>query len=187
MCFLPPKADKEYIIGVDPAGGGSDGDYSCAQVIARSSGAQCAELRGHMTRSELAARVAILARKYNQALVVVERNNHGYGVLAHLAQTDADVPVYHQKGEAGWLTSAASRPRMLQNLAAVLTAAPFLFNSTRLLEECKTFVRRPDGTTAAANGAHDDTVMAMAIALAVRAEVAGRPPAMQSQLNVATL
>jgi hypothetical protein len=185
--YLPAKADKEYIIGVDPAGGGSDGDYACAQVIARSSGAQCAELRGHLTPQELAARVAILARVYNQALVAVERNNHGHEVLAHLALTHADVPVYHQKGEAGWLTSAASRPRMLENLAAVLAAAPFLFNSSRLLEECKTFVRRPDRTMAAANGAHDDTVMAMAIALAVRTEVAVRPPAMQSQLNVATL
>jgi Terminase RNaseH-like domain len=187
LYFLPAKADQEYIIGVDPAGGGSDGDYSCAQVIARSSGAQCAELRGHMTRRDLAARVAILARKYNQALVAVERNNHGYEVLAHFALTDADVPVYHQKGEAGWLTSAASRPRMLQNLSAVLSAAPFLFNSTRLLEECKTFVRRPDGTTAAANGAHDDTVMAMGIALAVRTEVVVRPAAAREQMEVAVL
>ena len=187
LYFLPAKADQEYVMGVDPAGGGSDGDYSCAQVIARASGAQCAELRGHMTRAELAARVAILARKYNQALVAVERNNHGHEVLAHLAMTHADVAVYHQKGEAGWLTSAASRPRMLDNLAAVLTAAPFLFASTRLLEECKTFVRRPDSTTAAANGAHDDTVMAMGIALAVRAEVAGQAASRKAGLEVGVL
>ena len=187
LVYLPVKADKEYIIGVDPAGGGSAGDYSVAQVIDRSSGAQCAELRGHLTRQELAARVSILARQYNQALVAVERNNHGHEVLAHLAMSHADVPVYHQKGEAGWLTSAASRPRMLQNLAAVLANAPFLFASKRLLEECKTFVRRPDGSTAAANGAHDDTVMAMAIALAVRAEVAGRAHAARAQMEVATL
>ncbi len=32
------KTDKEYIIGVDPAGGGSDGDYACAQVIERAIG-----------------------------------------------------------------------------------------------------------------------------------------------------
>jgi len=187
LCYLPAKAGKEYIIGVDPAGGGSDGDYSVAQVIERSSGMQCAELRGHMTRQALAARTAILAREYNQALVAVERNNHGHEVLAHLAMTHADVPVYHQKGEADWLTSAASRPRMLQNLAAVLAAAPFLFASTRLLEECKTFVRRPDGSTAAANGAHDDTVMAMGIALAVRAEVAGRAASKQAEVNLGVL
>ena len=83
----------EYIIGVDPAGGGSDGDYACAQVIERSSGMQCAELRGHYTPNELAARVAILGREYNQALVAVERNNHGYAVLAQLAMRELPEPV----------------------------------------------------------------------------------------------
>ena len=149
---------------------------------------QCAELRGHLTPEELAARVAMLARQYNKALVAVERNNHGHEVLAILALIHADVPrVPRRKVQAGWLTSAASRPRMLQNLAAVLAAAPLLFNSSRLLEECKTFVRRPDGTTAAANGAHDDTVMAMAIALAVRAEVAGQASSAKARMEVGTL
>ena len=192
LIFLPAitgaaGAPREYIIGVDPAGGGSDGDYACAQVIERSSGMQCAELRGHFTPNELAARVAILGREYNQALVAVERNNHGYAVLAQLAMHENYLNLYGSGGQTGWWTSAASRPRMLENFAAVLASAPFLFASPRLLEECRTFVRRPDGTAAAANGAHDDTVMAMAIALAVRAEVAVRPPAMQPQLSVATL
>ena len=185
--FLPVKKGKDYIIGVDPAGGGPDGDYAVAQVIDRSGGMQCAELRGHLTPQQLAARVAILAREYNQAEVAVERNNHGHEVLAHMGMTHADVRLYHQKGDGGWLTSAASRPRMLDNLAAVLAAAPFVLNSRRLLEECKTFVRRPDGTTAAANGAHDDTVMAIAIALAVRAEEAGQCSAARAQVEVGVL
>jgi hypothetical protein len=63
---------------------------------------------------------------------------------------------------------------MIENMAAMLVAEPTLFRSHRLLEECKTFVRRPDGNAAAADGAHDDCVMAMAIALAVRREHAGR-------------
>jgi len=69
-------------MGVDPAGGGSDGDFACAQVIERASGMQCAELQGHFPPSELAARVALIARDYNQALVAVERNNHGHAVLS---------------------------------------------------------------------------------------------------------
>jgi hypothetical protein len=79
LTFFPPVVGgngvtpKQYIIGVDPAGGGSDGDYACAQVIERSTGLQCAELRGHFTPQELAARVAVLGRKYNGALVAVER------------------------------------------------------------------------------------------------------------------
>lgn len=178
LVFFPPIAGdngsepKEYIIGVDPAGGGSDGDYACAQVIERGSGMQCAELQGHFAPADLAARVALIAREYNNALIAVERNNHGHTVLASLQLHEGHNNVYYQGNNAGWLTTTASRPRMLETFAATLTNAPFLFSSTRLLEECRTFVRHPDGSASAANGTHDDLVMAMAVALAVRAELA---------------
>ena len=174
LTFYPAQPSKEYIIGVDPAGGGAAGDYSCAQVIDRASGMQVCELRGHLGPQELASRVAMLAREYNDAEVAVERNNHGHAVHAYLGHYAADIRVYHQKGQAGWLTNAASRPWMLDNLAAVLISAPYLFSSKRLLEELKTFVKRPDGSSAAANGAHDDTVMAMAIAQVVRTQGAAK-------------
>lgn len=45
--WLPPQKGKRYIVGVDTAGGGSEGDYACAQVIERITGMQCAELHGH--------------------------------------------------------------------------------------------------------------------------------------------
>jgi hypothetical protein len=46
-----------------------------------------------------------------------------------------------------------------------------LFQGARLLEECRTFISTQSGRAEAARGAHDDCVMAMAIAQAVRAEV----------------
>ena len=193
LTFFPPVVGghgitpKDYIIGVDPAGGGCDGDYACAQVIERSTGLQCAELRGHFTPQELAARVAVLGRKYNGALVAVERNNHGHAVIAHLAMSAGYNNLYPGGAPPGWLTTAASRPRMLENFAAVLSSASFLFLSPRLLQECRTFIRHQDGTSAAAGGAHDDTVMAMAIALAVRAEVVVKPPQSMHECNFATL
>ncbi len=36
LIWLPSQAGRQYVIGVDPAGGGSEGDYSCAVVIERS-------------------------------------------------------------------------------------------------------------------------------------------------------
>jgi hypothetical protein len=45
-----------------------------------------------------------------------------------------------------------------------------MFLSRQLLEECRTFVTHPGGKTGAANGAHDDCLMAMALGHAVRAE-----------------
>jgi hypothetical protein len=184
LVWLPPRAEAEYIIGVDPAGGGADGDFACAQVIERRTGCQCAELRGHLPPQELAAQVAALAHEYNQALVAVERNNHGHGVLAYLAAAEKYENVYEQNGQAGWLTSTVTRARMISELAALLATEPALFSSPRLLEECRTFVRRLDGSAAAIAGAHDDCVLAMAIAQAVRAELLPRSAA---SVRLATL
>ena len=60
---------------------------------------------------------------------------------------------------------------MIALLGAALAGGPQIFSSSRLLAECRTFVRQNDGRTGAAAGAHDDCVMAMAIALQVRAEM----------------
>jgi hypothetical protein len=134
---------------------------------------QCAELHGHFPPRELAGKLVELSAAYNQALLVVERNNHGYGVLAHLRASECG-NLYREGGQDGWLTSAVSRPTMIENLAAVLATEPRLFRSPRLLNECRTFVRHPEGSSAAAAGAHDDCVMAMAIALGARQKAAGR-------------
>lgn len=183
LTFLPPVANgKEYIVGVDPAGGGTEGDYSCVQVIEKESGMQCAELRGHLPPDELAAHVAVLAHNYNDALVAVERNNHGHAVLACLSINNAYTNLYKGGGQSGWLTTASSRPRMLANLDELLSSSTFMFSSPRLLEECRTFVRHPDGSCSAAAGAHDDTVMAMAIAQQVRAELRVKAPASMEEL-----
>ena len=47
---------QEYIMGVDPAGGGTEGDYACAEVIDRRTAMQCAELQGHFPPRELATK-----------------------------------------------------------------------------------------------------------------------------------
>jgi hypothetical protein len=134
---------------------------------------QCAELHGHFPPYELARRAAELGQRYERALIAVERNNHGHAVLAHLNSLRYE-DLFVKDGVLGWLTSVASRPAMIENMGMVLMAAPELFRSPRLLEECRTFIRQADGNTAAADGAHDDCVMAMAIALMVRREDAGR-------------
>lgn len=178
--WLPPLAGKHYLVAVDPAGGGSEGDYSAAQVIELTQGLQCAEFAGHLGGLELARLVTTLAAEYNQAWLVVERNNHGSGVLA-LAESVCKYPrVFcqnghqagqHPAGQPGWLTTSISRPAILALLNAALIESPQCFQSRRLLAECRSFVRQRDGKTGARPGTHDDRVMAMAIALAARVEL----------------
>jgi hypothetical protein len=172
--WLPPVKGKEYVVAVDPAGGGSDGDYSAAQVLEMETGLQCAEFAGHMGGLELARFVTRLAAEYNGAWLVVERNNHGSGVLA-LAETACNYArIYVQGGQAGWLTTSVSRPAVIARLEAALVELPEIFQSRRLLGECRSFVRQTNGSSGAQAGSHDDRVMAMAIGLAARADLAGK-------------
>ena len=169
--WLPPVKGKQYLVAVDPAGGGCNGDSSAIEVLELETGMQCAEFAGHLGAAELAGLVAETAREYSNAWVVVERNNHGSGVLAHLERAAGGVRLYGQGGQAGWLTTSVSRPAVLGRLDAALAEAPGCFLSRKLLAECRSFVRLPNGKTGARAGTHDDRVMAMAIGLGARAEI----------------
>jgi hypothetical protein len=143
-------------------------------VIELQSGMQCAELRQRLGTLELARASAALGREYGGAMIAVERNNHGAGVLAYLDSVERYARVYEQAGVAGWLTTAGSKPGMVSRMGALLVESPGMFLSRRLLGECRTFVAMAGGRTGAVRGAHDDCLMAMAIAQAVRAEMLGR-------------
>lgn len=169
--WLPPIQGKDYLVAVDPAGGGSEGDYSAAQVLELQTGLQCAEFAGHVGGLELARLVTALAAEYNQAWLVVERNNHGSGVLALIETVCGYRKIYRQDDQPGWLTTSMSRPAVLGRLDAGLVEQPERFMSRRLLAECRSFVRMPDGKSGARAGTHDDRVMAMAIGLGARAEL----------------
>lgn len=172
--WFPPISGRRYLVSVDPAGGGSEGDYSAIEVLDLDTGLQCAEFAGHLGGLELAQLIAGLAKEYNHAWAVVERNNHGSGVLAHLEMSCRWERIYRQNGQAGWLTTSLSRPAMLGRLDAALVEEPERFMSKRLLSECRSFVRLANGRTGARAGAHDDRVMAIAIGLAARAELLGK-------------
>lgn len=168
--WFPPLAGKEYLVAVDTAGGGADGDFAAVQVIEMSTGLQCAELQQRLGTLELARVSAALAREYGGAMIAVERNNHGAGVLAYLDSVERYARVYEQGGVAGWLTTAGSKPGMVSRMGVLLVESPTLFWSRRLLGECRTFVSMAGGRTGAVSGAQDDCLMAMAIGQAVQAE-----------------
>ena len=169
--WLPPLAGREYVVAVDTAGGGEDGDFAAVQVVEVATGLQCAELQERLRPAELARVSAELGREYGGAVVAVERNNHGAAVLAFLETQERYDKVYEQAGQAGWLTTAGSKPEIVARLGVLLRESPERFMSRRLLAECRSFVADEHGRAGAAPGAHDDLVMAMAIAQAVRAEL----------------
>ena len=71
------------------------------------------------------------------------------------AATNLDVykrQVYYQGEQAGWLTTTMSRPAALGRLDAGMVEQPERFQSRRLLAECRSFVRLPNGGCGARPG-----------------------------------
>jgi hypothetical protein len=172
--WLPPMPGRWYVVAVDPAGGGSDGDCSAIQVLDLETGMQCAEFAGHVGGLELMELSRDIAWDYGTAWLVVERNNHGAEQLG-LLQTKGYLRIYcGLDGKPGLLTTSLSKPQMLAKMALALAESPEAFMSRKLLAECRSFVRLQSGGVGARNGAHDDRVMAFAIGLAAREELLGK-------------
>ena len=76
---------------------------------------------------------------------MVERNNHGSGVLA-LSETACSYErIYRQGGQAGWLTTSVSRPAVLGRLGAALVEETGEVYEQQAAGECRSFVRLPNG------------------------------------------
>jgi hypothetical protein len=167
--YLAPQPGREYLVAVDAAGGGVEGDFAAIEVIERASGLQCAELQQRLNPLATAMAAAELAREFNEAEICVERNNHGAAVIAYLEAACGVTKLWRAAdGAYGFLTTAVSKPEMIARLGALLVERPALFASQRLLRECRTFLTLEAGRQGAANGEHDDLVMAMAMAQRVR-------------------
>ncbi len=162
------EAGKKYVISVDTAEGGG-GDPSAAIVRERETGEHCATLNGQYASHDLAASSAKLGTEYNQAEIAVERNNHGHAVLQALAREQKYPKIYrHTDDKPGWLTSAVTRPVMLDALEDAHRKGLWKTRDRNVLTQMRTFIVPPSGKPEAAHGEHDDLVLAEAIGWAVR-------------------
>lgn len=177
LIWLPPERGRTYVIGADVGEGKEDGDYSAAVVLDAEKGLQCAELMVKWPVHRFAEALDRLGRTYNHAHIAVERNNHGHAVLESLQHLLHYPHIYrhedsrHNESQAqfGWPTNVQTKPQAIGVLDRMLREAPEVFHSKRLLEQCRGYSYDDRGSTGALAGSHDDLVMAMAIALAVRA------------------
>ena len=172
--YLPPERGRPYVIGADTAGEGSD--WFVAQVIDNVTGVQAAVLRQRYDEDLFAKQLYCLGRHYNNALIAPEVNFStfptrllsmmGYGKLYVREQTDSFSGELRQA--FGFRTDRLTRPNLIANLIAVLRDHAELLNDEQTVYELLSFVRRDDLRAEAEPGAHDDCVMALAIAHYVR-------------------
>lgn len=171
--WAAPEPHRDYVIAVDPSEGArglseaSSGDPGAAVVYRRDTGEHVATLHGWFTPWEMGRLVADLGRRYNEALIVVERNNHGHAVLQALVQGEQYRRIWEDHdGKAGWINTAVKRAASLEALEAAHRDGTWTTPDRGSLDEFNLFVVL-NGKPQAGPGAHDDRVMAHVIAYSV--------------------
>lgn len=157
------KRSSSYVIGADPAGGG--GDPLSAIVWERGSGKHVATLHSNQfDEQEFSESLIALSRRYNDAKLAVERENHGHSVILAIKTLKEAKRLYvHSDGKHGWPENAATRPVMLDGFAAAYRRGTVKTHDASLLGEMQSFVISTHGKPEADRGHHDDLVMAAAI------------------------
>ena len=168
-----PIPGIEYAMGVDTSEGLSTGDLNGAGILRRDTGEQVASIHGMFSPRELADHVVKLAIEYNDALVGVERENHGHAVLQKIADFSYTNVYSYAKNRIGWTTNASTRPLMLDELAEAVEDGHMKCNDIKFIQECLSFRKQSSGKYEADPGAYDDRVMKWAIAWQMRKERTG--------------
>lgn len=172
--WVDPEPGKRYAIGADVAEGLAHGDYSCADVLSVPDGHQVAQWHGHISPDRFADVLAALGKRYNSALIGVERNNHGLTTVTKLrddgyrnlyAQQELD----HRGGDkeqrkVGWLTTEKSKYKIIDQLAAELRDGDHGIACRETVMEMRTYMVSDNGSYNAKPGCYDDRVMSRAIA-----------------------
>lgn len=185
-----PVAGREYVAGCDTSEGIPGGDPNGVGVVDMESGEQVACIHGLFKPDVLAEHAARICKDYNEALLGVERQNHGHAVIQKLIDIGYGEPhfrggpLYYYEaedrssshadakiksaGRAGWSTDSRTRPIMLNNLEEATRERAMKINHREFVSEALAFKLQSDGKFQADPGAHDDTVIFWAIAWQMR-------------------
>lgn len=166
-----PEPGKQYVIGADTSEGIEEPgvpfekqphDAAAAIVRVRGTGEHVATLWGFLRPDELGEELAKLGYRYNEALIAVERNNHGHAVLLKLKELKYRRVYRDDDDRVGWVNSGPRRTAALDLLEAEHRKGPPYYSTPdrALVGQQSTFVVNKRGKAEHSTGAHDDLVLA---------------------------
>lgn len=172
--YAEPQAGRPYVIGGDTAGDGSD--WFVGQVLDNRTGKQVCKLRHQYDEDTYARQMYCLGMYYNEALLGIEVNYSTYpvkllGLMGYRKQFVREVEDEFEgriKKAFGFATTLLTRPVIIGDLVRIMRTELASVSDRETLLEMLTFVRNEKLRPEAEPGAHDDCVMALAIAHYIR-------------------
>lgn len=161
-----------YVIGGDTAGSGED--YFTGKVINNLTGRTAATLRRQKMDEDLyAEQMYCLGMYYHEALIGIETNysrhpmrvlQKKYGYTNLYMRQRLDKLTDKTEEVVGFETTVRTKPIIIGELVELMRDDPTIEVDVPTLKEMTTFVKKENGKQEAIEGAHDDLVMAKAIA-----------------------
>lgn len=165
-------AKAPYALGGDTAGTGID--YFTGKVICNLDGKAAATLRKQRIDEDLyAEQMYCLGKYYHDALIGIEINysrqptrvlqkQYAYPNLYMRERLDRIADKVEL--DYGFETTTKTKPIIIAELVVLMRTDPTIEVDAETLKEMTTFVKKENGKQEAIDGAHDDLVMATAIA-----------------------
>lgn len=180
-----PEAGHHYVVGTDTCKGidaaegsaSADPDYAVLHVLDAESGEQVAVGRARMEPDIFGEYVWIVMQWYNFAYCVPDADSFGVATIATLIRLQVPMElIYRRQRDAsdkqstslqyiGFITTSISRPQVLSLLQMALRERAIHVHDPITLGELRTFVFTSNNKPEAERGAHDDTVLALALAV----------------------
>jgi hypothetical protein len=156
-----PQPGKAYVVGADPAEGNPTSDDSALVVLDRDSGEEVAALAGKLQPAMLGAHIDTIGQWYNNARVLVERNNHGHAVLLWLRDHCGLCRLLGHDWQEGWLSNSKGKALLYDAVADAFREQQTNLHSFATFTQLASI----DGSTLrAAEGEADDRADAYALA-----------------------
>ena len=164
--YKPPTPDGLYVVGADVSEGVEGGDYSVAHIFNRRTGEEVAMYRGLIAPDRFGETLNRQGRAYNNALMVVEVNNHGLTTITILKQLVYPLLYFRPAkfehigstttDKIGWQTNRKTRPILIDDFAQVVRDGELIIHSEELLNEMTVFIYDNANNMIAQEGFHDD-------------------------------
>lgn len=182
LIYEEPREGWPYVLGGDTAGEGSD--RFVGHVLNNVTGAQAAVIVRTEDEIWWTRQMYCLGMWYGEALMGVECNFSTFpqrelerlGYARFYMRERYDTATHAVGNAYGFATTAKTRPAIIGELVKIMRESPELVADKETLREMLTFIRNDAGRPEAAEGEHDDRVMALAIAHAIRGQQSSEAP-----------
>lgn len=175
--YRKPGDNRQYVMGADPAEGNPNSDDSAAVVLDVLTGEEVAVLANKLQPNTFADSIMKLARWYNDASILVERNNHGHAILLKLANDGFEGTLNGFDNRPGWHSTVKGKALMYTATTKAIQDKEVTLHNFVTYQQLASIEA---SSLQAPKGQHDDQATALALAQCGRVILMGGEVAMAS-------